>query len=161
MRNMALSNEQILFIVALVAALILPLWMRHKDKLMKKAEEVLDDVEDIIEDKTGLDIELSDAVGEVLEDVADSVSEALEDVAEDGVLDSGEQIISDLKDSAESAVDEISDEVSDAVKDEILEKLNSKKVSELKDLLKAHGLNVGGVKQELIDRLVEAGVDVE
>ena len=49
MRNMALSNEQILFIVALVAALILPLWMRHKDKLMKKAEEVLDDVEDIIE----------------------------------------------------------------------------------------------------------------
>ena len=143
MRNMALSNEQILFIVALVAALILPLWMRHKDKLMKKAEEVLDDVEDIIEDKTGLDIELSDAVGEVLEDVADSVSDALEDVAEDGVLDSGEQI------------------VSDAVKDEILEKLNSKKVSELKDLLKAHGLNVSGVKQELVDRLVEAGVDVE
>ena len=35
---------------------------------------------------------------------------------------------------------------------DILEKLNSKKVSELKDLLKAHGLNVGGVKQELVDR---------
>ena len=66
-----------------------------------------------------------------------------------------------MKDSAESAIDEISDEVSDAVKDEILEKLNSKKVSELKDLLKAHGLNVSGVKQELVDRLVEAGVDVE
>ena len=40
MRNMALSNEQILFIVALVAALILPLWMRHKDKLMKKGEQL-------------------------------------------------------------------------------------------------------------------------
>lgn len=158
---MDLSSEQILFVVALLATLALPIWMKYKEALTKKTEELLDDVEDLIEEKTGIDVELSDAVDEVLDKASEVATEALEDIAEDGVLDSKDELVEELKESSESALEEVVDEVSEAVNEEIVERLGKMKVAELKSLLKQHGLSTGGVKAELIERLAEAGVDLE
>lgn len=158
---MDLSSEQILFVVALLATLALPIWMKYKETLAKKAEDLLDDVEDLIEERTGIDVELSDAVDEVLDKASEVATEALEDIAEDGVLDSKDELVEELKESADSALDEVVDEVSEAVNEEIVERLGKMKVAELKSLLKQHGLSTSGVKAELIGRLAEAGVDLE
>jgi len=146
---MALSSEQIAFIVALAATLILPLWMKYRSSLLGKVEEVLDDVEDLIEEKTGIDVELSEVVEEVMEKVADSATEALEDVAEDGVLDSKDELVDEIKETVDEAIDDVS------------EKLKAMTVNELKNLLKEQGMPISGKKAELIERLLEAGVDLE
>jgi len=146
--RMALSSEQIAFIVALAATLILPLWMKYRSSLLGKVEEVLDDVEDLIEEKTGIDVELSEVVEEVMEKVADSATEALEDVAEDGVLDSKDELVDEIKEAVDEAIDDVS------------EKLKAMTVNELKNLLKEQGMPISGKKAELIERLLEAGVDL-
>lgn len=147
--RMALSSEQIAFIVALAATLILPLWMKYRSSLLGKVEEVLDDVEDLIEEKTGIDVQLSEVVEEVMEKVADSATEALEDVADDGVLDSKDELVDEIKEAVDEAIDDVS------------EKLKAMTVNELKNLLKEQGMPISGKKAELIERLLEAGVDLE
>lgn len=144
---MADTAEILTFVVILLATLGLLILnrLRTDKKLRAKLAEAVDDVEEMIENATGLDVELNDAVEEILDSVADNAEEVLEDLKEDGDLDT------DLE------------EVVETVKDDIIEDLNENleatlggmTVSALKDMLRERGLPVSGKKAELIERLLD------
>lgn len=99
-------------------------WRNNKD-------EIIEEIEDFVEEKTGLDIELED----VVEEVADAVIDTAKDIAEDGDLDvSLKERAEDLKDSLQALT-----------------------VKELKAQLKEKGLSLDGKKADLIERLLTAG----
>jgi hypothetical protein len=101
-------------------------WRNNKD-------EIIEEIEDFVEEKTGLDIELDEAV----EDIVDAAIDTAKDIAEDGDLDvSLKERADDLKDS--------------------LTKLT---VKELKAQLKEAGLPIDGKKADLIERLLNKGDD--
>lgn len=112
-------------------------WMMNRKGVLSKIENEL---EDAIEDITGLDVELSDAVEEIAsaaEEVVSDVAEAVEDGA----------TLEEIKDTlVESAQDEAF---------EMVEELSSMKVAELRDKLREVGLPVDGKKAELVTRLAE------
>ena len=90
---MADTAEILTFVVILLATLGLLILnrLRTDKKLRAKLAEAVDDLEDKIEDATGLEVELSEVVEEVLDSVADKAEEVLEDLKEDGDLDTDEQ----------------------------------------------------------------------
>ena len=64
-------------------------WRNNKD-------EIIEEIEDFVEEKTGLDIELDEAI----EEVVDAAIDTAKDIAEDGDLDvSLKERAEDLKDS--------------------------------------------------------------
>jgi hypothetical protein len=91
-------------------------------------EIIIEEIEDLIEEKTGLDIELDEIVDEIVE----KGLEVATDVAEDGDLD--------------KPLSEVADELKDSLKD--------LSVKELKSQLKERGLPIDGKKAELIKRLI-------
>ena len=139
-----MNAEQWTFVAILLASLGLLILnkLRNDKKLRAKLADAVDDIEEAIEDATGLDVEISEAVEEVLESVADKAEDVLTDVKEDGELDT------DL----EEVVDEIKEEVL-----EIGEELKDLTVAQLKDRLKELGLPVSGKKADLISRIIENG----
>lgn len=139
-----MNAEQWTFVAILLASLGLLILnkLRNDKKLRAKLADAVDDIEEAIEDATGLDVEISDAVEEVLESVANKAEDVLTDVKEDGELDT------DL----EEVVDEIKEEVL-----EIGEELQDLTVAQLKDRLKELGLPVSGKKADLISRILENG----
>jgi len=109
-----------------LVAMLEKAWRNNKD-------EIIEEIEDFVEEKTGLDIELDEAV----EDIVDAAIDTAKDIAEDGDLDvSLKERADDLKDS--------------------LTKLT---VKELKAQLKEAGLPIDGKKADLIERLLNKGDD--
>ena len=108
-----------------IAALLEKEWRKNKDA-------IIEEIEDFVEERTGLDVELDD----VVEEVADAVIDTVKDLAEDGDLDTS------LKERA----------------DDLKDSLTGLTVAKLKEKLKEHGLPTNGKKEDLIARLLEAGV---
>jgi len=109
-----------------IVAMLEKAWRNNKD-------EIIEEIEDFVEEKTGLDLDLDDAIDEVV----DAAIDTAKDIAEDGDLDvSLKERADDLKDS--------------------LTKLT---VKELKAQLKEKGLSLDGKKADLIERLLSAGDD--
>ena len=107
-----------------LVAMLEKAWRNNKD-------EIIEEIEDFVEEKTGLDIELDEAIDEV----ADAVIDTAKDFAEDGDLDvSLKERAEDLKDSLQALT-----------------------VKELKAQLKEKGLSLDGKKADLIERLLTAG----
>ncbi len=107
-----------------LVAMLEKAWRNNKD-------EIIEEIEDFVEEKTGLDIELDEAIDEV----ADAVIDTAKDFAEDGDLDvSIKERAEDLKDSLQALT-----------------------VKELKAQLKEKGLSLDGKKADLIERLLTAG----
>jgi len=113
-------------------------WKKNRSKIAEQLETALDSVEDAIEDATGVDVELSDAVSEVME-AADEVVETAAEAAEAG-------------DSIEEIVEAVT-EVVEAEAEELKEDLTALTVAQLKERLRAAGLPVSGTKLTLINRL--------
>jgi predicted transcriptional regulator len=112
-------------------------WMQNRKSVLSKIENKL---EDTIEEVTGLDVELSDAVEEV--------------------ASSAEEIVSDVADAIEdgASLEEIKDTIVESAQEEafeMVEELSNMKVSELRDKLRDVGLPVDGKKAELVTRLAE------
>ena len=139
-----MNAEQWTFVAILLATIGLLILnkLRNDKNLRAKLAEAVDDLEEVIEDTTGLDVELSEVVEDALETVADAAEEILEDVKEDGVLDT----------DVETVVDDVKEEILDDVDD-----LLSLTVPKLKEILKAKGLPVSGKKADLISRILENG----
>ena len=109
-----------------LVAMLEKAWRNNKD-------EIIEEIEDFVEEKTGLDIELDEAIDEV----ADAVIDTAKDFAEDGDLDvSLKERAKDLKDSRQALT-----------------------VKELKAQVKEKGLSLDGKKADLIERLLTAGDD--
>ena len=107
-----------------IVALLEKEWRKNKDA-------IIEEIEDFVEERTGLDVELDD----VVEEVADAVIDTAKDIAEDGDLDvSLKERAEDLKDSLQALT-----------------------VKELKAQLKEKGLSLDGKKADLIERLLTAG----
>lgn len=107
-----------------IVALLEKEWRKNKDA-------IIEEIEDFVEEKTGLDVELDD----VVEEVADAVIDTVKDLAEDGDLDTS------LKERA----------------DDLKDSLTGLTVAKLKEKLKEHGLPTNGKKEDLIARLLEVG----
>ena len=90
-------------------------------------EVIIGEIEDFVEDKIGLDIELD----EVVDEIVVKGLEVATDILEDGDLD--------------KPLSEVADELIDSLKD--------LSVKELKSQLKEKGLSIDGKKAELIKRL--------
>lgn len=109
-----------------LVAMLEKAWRNNKD-------EIIEEIEDFVEEKTGIDLELDDAIDEIV----DAAIDTAKDVAEDGDLDvSIKERADDLKDS-----------------------LKNMTVKELKAQLKEKGLSLDGKKADLIERLLSAGDD--
>ncbi len=131
--------------LGLIVSAVATWWYKNKGNVLKK---VADELEDRIEDLTGVDIELDSVIDDVVsaaESVADEVHESVVDSLESG--DSLEEVVSDAKTAGEEALDNVDIDV-DALK--------SLTVSALKERLKAAGLPVSGKKADLIARLITA-----
>jgi|TARA_R110000850_G_scaffold212919_1_gene338921 hypothetical protein len=118
------TNMMILAGLGLIVSAVTTWWYKNKSNVLKK---VADELEDRIEDATGLDIELDSVIDEAVlaaENVADEVHESVVDSLESGDFD--------------------------------VDTLKSLTVSALKDKLKEIGLPVSGKKADLIARLITA-----
>lgn len=109
-----------------IVAMLEKAWRNNKD-------EIIEEIEDFVEEKTGIDLELDDAIEEIM----DAAIDTAKDIAEDGDLDVS------LKDRA--------DDLKDSIK--------NMTVKELKAQLKEKGLSLDGKKADLIERLLSAGDD--
>lgn len=109
-----------------IVAMLEKAWRNNKD-------EIIEEIEDFVEEKTGIDLELDEAI----EEVVDAAIDTAKDIAEDGDLDVS------LKDRA--------DDLKDSIK--------NMTVKELKAQLKEKGLSLDGKKADLIERLLSAGDD--
>jgi len=118
------TNMMILAGLGLIVSAVTTWWYKNKSNVLKK---VADELEDRIEDATGLDIELDSVIDEAVlaaETVADEVHESVVDSLESGDFD--------------------------------VDALKSLTVSALKERLKVAGLPVSGKKADLIARLITA-----
>ena len=109
-----------------LVAMLEKAWRNNKD-------EIIEEIEDFVEEKTGIDLELDEVVDEVVEAALDTAK----DIAEDGDLD--------------TSLSERADDLKDSLKDMT--------VKELKAQLKEKGLSLDGKKADLIERLLTAGDD--
>ena len=107
-----------------IVAMLEKAWRNNKD-------EIIEEIEDFVEEKTGIDLELDEAI----EEVVDAAIDTAKDIAEDGDLDVS------LKDRA----------------DDLKDSLTKLTVKELKAQLKEKGLSLDGKKADLIERLMKAG----
>jgi uncharacterized protein with PhoU and TrkA domain len=101
-------------------------WRNNKD-------DIIEEIEDFVEEKTGINLDLDNAI----EEVVDAAIDTAKDIAEDGDLDVS------LKDRA----------------DDLKESLKDMTVKELKSQLEEKGLTLDGKKADLIERLLSAGDD--
>ena len=141
------TNTLIVIGIGLIASAVAGWWYKKKGNLLTK---VADELEDKIEDITGVDVELDDVVDDLVsaaEDVVDEVHDTVVDSLESG--DSLAEVVDDAVEAGQEAVDNVEIDV-DALKDMT--------VAALKERLKEAGLPVSGKKAELIERLLEAGV---
>jgi len=118
------TNMMILAGLGLIVSAVTTWWYKNKSNVLKK---VADELEDRIEEATGLDIELDSVIDEAVlaaETVADEVHESVVDSLESGDFD--------------------------------VDALKSLTVSALKERLKVAGLPVSGKKADLIARLITA-----
>ena len=118
------TNMMILAGLGLIVSAVTTWWYKNKSNVLKK---VADELEDRIEDATGLDIELDSVIDEAVlaaETVADEVHESVVVSLESGDFD--------------------------------VDALKSLTVSALKERLKVAGLPVSGKKADLIARLITA-----
>ena len=99
---------------------------------------IVSELEDFVEEKTGLDIELD----EVVESVVDAGLDVATDIAEDGVLDKP------ISDVAEELAEEVAEDLEKALKDMT--------INALREMLSERGLDTDGKKVELIERLLNA-----
>jgi|TARA_Y100000310_G_scaffold178264_1_gene178228 hypothetical protein len=107
------------------------LWREHKTTLVNE-------LEDFVEEKTGLDLELD----EVVDSVVDAGLDVATDIAEDGVLDTP------LSDVAEELAAEVAEDLEEALKDMT--------INALREMLSERGLDTDGKKADLIERLLNA-----
>ncbi len=105
-----------------IVAMLEKAWRNNKD-------DIIEEIEDFVEEKTGINLDLDNAI----EEVVDAAIDTAKDIAEDGDLDVS------LKDRA----------------DDLKESLKDMTVKELKSQLKEKGLSIDGKKAELIKRLIE------
>jgi hypothetical protein len=135
---MEIETTQIgIALASYVAGMASNWWWANRKKITDTIEETL---EDKIEELTGMEIELS----EVVDDVVSSIEEIAAETAE--AVESGASL-EEIKDTlVESAQDEAF---------EMVEDLSSLKVAELRKRLEAVGLPVKGKKAVLITRLAE------
>ncbi|MBT4660709.1 MAG: SAP domain-containing protein [Candidatus Marinimicrobia bacterium] len=110
-----------------IVAIAEKLWRDNKGTIVSE-------LEDFVEDKTGLDIELD----EVVDSVVDAGLDVATDIAEDGELDTP------LSDVAE----EVAEDLEKALKDMT--------INALREMLSERGLDTDGKKVELIERLLNA-----
>ena len=114
-----------------IIAIAEKLWRDNK-------ETIVNELEDFVEEKTGLDIELD----EVVESVVDAGLDVATDIAEDGVLDTP------LSDVAEELAEEVAEDLEKALKDMT--------INALREMLSERGLDTDGKKVALIERLLNA-----
>jgi len=107
------------------------LWREHKTT-------IVNELEDFVEEKTGLDLELD----EVVDSVVDAGLDVATDIAEDGVLDTP------LSDVAEELAAEVAEDLEEALKDMT--------INALREMLSERGLDTDGKKVALIERLLNA-----
>ena len=107
------------------------LWREHKTT-------IVNELEDFVEEKTGLDIELD----EVVDSVVDAGLDVATDIAEDGVLDKP------LSDVAEELAEDIAENLEETLKDMT--------INALREMLSERGLDTDGKKADLIERLLNA-----
>ena len=110
-----------------IVAIAEKLWRDNKGTIVSE-------LEDFVEDKTGLDIELD----EVVDSVVDAGLDVATDIAEDGELDTP------LSDVAE----EVAEDLEKALKDMT--------INALREMLSERGLDTKGKKVALIERLLNA-----
>ena len=110
-----------------IVAIAEKLWRDNKGTIVSE-------LEDFVEDKTGLDTELD----EVVDSVVDAGLDVATDIAEDGELDTP------LSDVAE----EVAEDLEKALKDMT--------INALREMLSERGLDTDGKKVELIERLLNA-----
>tara|TARA_R110002110_G_scaffold209332_6_gene421756 strand:+ start:2448 stop:2882 length:435 start_codon:yes stop_codon:yes gene_type:complete len=138
------TNMMILVGLGLIVSAVATWWYKNKDKILKN---VADELEDEIENLTGIDIELDSVVEDAVSEAEEALSTIHDSVVES--LESGdslEDVITDAQVAGEDALDNVDIDV---------ESLKSLTVSALKLRLKELGLPVSGKKAELIARLVE------
>ena len=97
---------------------------------------IVNELEDLVEDATGLDIELDEVVDSVVEAGLDVAT----DIAEDGVLDTP------LSDVAEELAEDIAENLEETLKDMT--------INALREMLSERGLDTDGKKVQLIERLL-------
>ena len=68
-----ISMEMGLVGLAAVVGLGIPIWKKYKTAILNKIGKKVDELEDVIEDKTGIDLEISDAVDNVLDKVVENL----------------------------------------------------------------------------------------
>jgi len=107
------------------------LWREHKTT-------IVNEIEDFVEEKTGLELELD----EVVDDIVEKGLEVATDVAEDGKLDKP------LSDVAEELAEDIAENLEETLKDMT--------INALREMLAERGLDTDGKKVELIERLLNA-----
>lgn len=138
-----MSEAETLTMIVILLAGIGLLVLNQIRKNKKALLALVDKAEDKIEDVTGLDIELSEAVEEVLDKALDTADELLEDIEEDGELDA------DLEEAIEEVV-----EVAKENAEELVEEVKKMTVAQLKASLNEKGLPISGKKAELVERLL-------
>ena len=106
-------------------------WREHRTA-------IIDEIEDFVDDKTGLDLELDEVVDSVVEAGLDIAT----DLAEDGVLDTP------LSDVAEELAAEVAEDLEEALKDMT--------INAIREMLSERGLDTDGKKADLIERLLDA-----
>ena len=114
-----------------LVALAEKLWREHKTT-------IVNELEDFVEEKTGLEIELD----EVVDDIVEKGLDVATDVAEDGKLDKP------LSDVAEELAEDIAENLEETLKDMT--------INALREMLSERGLDTDGKKVELIERLLNA-----
>lgn len=138
---MADQAEIVTMVIILLATigLILLNKLKGNNKLRLRFSKAVDDLEDIIEEETGLDLEISEVVNDAIEEVANKAEDVLDDIKEDGVLDESlSDVLKELGDTLES----------------IAKAIKAMTVAQLKDLLKKQGLPITGKKNDLLERLL-------
>ena len=138
---MADQAEIVTMVIILLATigLILLNKLKGNNKLRLRFSKAVDDLEDIIEEETGLDLEISEVVNDAIEEVANKAEDVLDDIKEDGVLDESlSDVLKELGDTLES----------------IAKAIKAMTVTQLKDLLKKQGLPITGKKNDLLERLL-------
>lgn len=155
---MDMDTELIVAIGGFVAVGVGAWWAKKRGTALKTLNELADAAEELIEETTGIDVELNDVVDEVMEaadDVVETVTESLEEgdslmeiqeAIEDSVAESAEEI----QEVAESVAEELIDDLNENLE----ETLGGMTVTALREMLKERGLPVSGRKAELIQRLI-------
>lgn len=157
----ALNGETATIIVILLATvgLLILNKLKQNKALRAKLSETLEDIEDVIESATGLDVELNEVVEEVFEDISDAAESVLEDLKEDGDLDSSleevvEEVVEEVKESVEKVADDVVADIVDDLNENLEATLGGMTVNALKNMLRERNLPVSGKKAELIERLI-------